>query len=63
MFIASRLHAPAPPQRMDPTLGALTAVAVEHPDDLDNVLAALSRTTLPDVTRPGAAFRELSKEF
>ena len=62
MFIASRLQkpAPAPPPLPAVTLGALNALA-DRPDALDAALAEISRTTLPDITRPGGALERLSK--
>lgn len=61
MFIASRLHGPAPlVQRPSLTLGALTAIGIDRPDELDAALTELSRTSLPDVTRPGGALQRLS---
>src|SRR5215813_11497944 len=59
MLIAVRMQRPSPP--VTPTLGALTAIALERPDDLDAVLTEISRTSLPDVTRPGGALQPLSK--
>jgi hypothetical protein len=60
MLIAVRMQRPSRPPVM-PTLGALTAIALERPDDLDAALTEISRTTLPDVTRPGGALQRLSK--
>ena len=71
MLIAVRLHGPStssqrelavPPANLV-TLGALTTIAAEHPDELDTVLTQLSRTTLPDVAQPGGVLRGLAKEF
>jgi hypothetical protein len=62
MLIVVWLRGPAKSE-VAPTLGALTAIALERPDDLDAVLTKLSRSSLPDVTRPGGALRQLSKEF
>ena len=60
MFVASRLR--TPDRRPLPvTLGALTAIAVERPADLDAALTELSRSSLPDVTRPGGALQRLAK--
>ena len=64
MFVAARLHAPAPvpaPRGPDVTLGTLTTIALERPDDLDAALAEISRTSLPDVTQPGGVLQALSK--
>jgi hypothetical protein len=63
MYIASRLQKPAPEaaQPLPPvTLGALNALA-DRPDALDAALAEISRTTLPDITRPGGVLERLSK--
>jgi len=72
MLIAARLQSPGklpePPgavtvdaARSAPTLGALTALALERPDDLDAALARISRETLPDVTQPGGVLQPLAK--
>ena len=60
ILIATRLRTPST-QGVAPTLGTLTAIALERPDDLDAVLTGISRTSLPDVTRPGGALQPLSK--
>jgi len=60
MFIAAWFHRP-PSETVAPTLGTLTTIALEHPDDLDAALTAISRTSLPDVTQPGGALQMLSK--
>lgn len=60
MLIVAWLRSPSTPSAA-PTLGTLTAVAAEHPDDLDAVLTEISRTSLPDVTRPGGVLQLLSK--
>lgn len=60
ILIAARLRSPST-QEVAPTLGTLTAIALERPDDLDAVLTGISRTSLPDVTRPGGALQPLSK--
>lgn len=62
MLIAAWLHR-SPRETVAPTIGSLTTIALERPDDLDATLKELSRTSLPDVTRAGGALRELSKEF
>jgi hypothetical protein len=49
MFIASWLARPRPQPVPDPTLGALTTLAVESPDQLDGALTRMSRSLLPDV--------------
>jgi hypothetical protein len=63
IFVATRLQAPAsPPQRLTTvTLGPLTAIAIQHPNELDDMLTELSRTSLPDVTRQGGVLEHLSK--
>ena len=61
MFVAARLHSPSPREAIAPTLGTLTTIALEHPDDLDAALTEISRTSLPDVTQPGGALQMLSK--
>jgi hypothetical protein len=72
MFVSARLQSPgklpAPPgavtvsaARSVPTLGALTALAVERPDELDAALARISRETLPDVAQAGGVLQRLSK--
>jgi|SRR3954465_7380623 hypothetical protein len=76
MLIAVRLHAPSTSSQREVavtpvsggtvttvTVGALTIIAAEHPDELDRVLTQLSRTTLPDVAQPGGVLRGLAKEF
>jgi hypothetical protein len=70
MLIAVRLHGPSLSSQRETarpvtasTLGALTTLAAEHPDELDDVLTQLSRTTLPDVAQPGGVLRGLAKEF
>jgi hypothetical protein len=60
MLFAVWLRSP-PRQAVVPTLGALTAIAIERPDDLDAVLTEMSRKSLPDVTQPGGALEPLSK--
>ena len=60
MLITVRMQRPSRPQ-VTPTLGALTTIALERPDDLDAALTEISRTSLPDVTRPGGALQQLSK--
>ena len=42
------------------TLGALTTIAVEHPEQLDAALTEMSRTALPDVTERGGALELLA---
>ena len=72
IFISARLQSPgklpAPPgavtvgaARSAPTLGELTSLAIERPEDLDAALARISRETLPDVTQPGGVLQRLSK--
>ena len=61
MLIVAWLRSPPTPSAAAPTLGTLTAVAAKHPDDLDAVLTEISRTSLPDVTRPGGVLQLLSK--
>jgi hypothetical protein len=61
MLIVAWLRSPSTPSAAAPTLGTLTAVAAKHPDDLDAVLTEISRTSLPDVTRPGGVLQLLSK--
>jgi hypothetical protein len=67
MLIATWMQRPPQPQQVRPaasvTLGALTTIAVEHPEQLDAALTELSRTTLPDVTERGGALELLAKEF
>lgn len=65
MLIAAWLKAPATPQTAaEPstsfTLGALTTMAVERPEEFDAALTRLSRTSLPDVTEAGGALRQLA---
>src|SRR5438876_4068825 len=63
MLIASWMQRPAQPQQVQPvasiTLGALTTIAVEHPEQLDAALTEMSRTALPDVTERGGALELL----
>jgi hypothetical protein len=61
MLIVAWLRRPPTPEPVTPTLGTLTAIALERPDDLDAVLTTISRTSLPDVTRPGGVLQPLSK--
>ena len=72
MLIAARLQAPAtppPPPAVETvtvtvtssTLGALTTIALEMPEEFDAVLTQMSRTTLPDVTQPGGALQQLAE--
>ena len=61
MFVAARMHRPSTREAITPTLGTLTTIALEHPDDLDAALTEISRTSLPDVTQPGGALQMLSK--
>src|SRR5215467_11448069 len=61
MLIVVWLRHPSTPAAVAPTLGTLTAIALERPDDLDAVLTQISRTSLPDVTQPGGALQPLSK--
>jgi len=44
------------------TLGELTRLAVEHPDEFDAALSLISRASLPDVRKPGGALQQLAKE-
>ena len=64
MLIAVWTKTPAkPPQeerQRSITLGALTTIAVEHPEQLDAALTEMSRTALPDVTRRGGALERLA---
>jgi hypothetical protein len=61
MLIAAWLRSPATNETVAPTLGTLTTIALERPDDLDAVLTTISRTSLPDVTKPGGVLQPLSK--
>ena len=61
LLIVAWLRRPSTPAPVAPTLGTLTAVALERPDDLDAVLTQISRTSLPDVTKPGGVLQPLSK--
>ena len=68
MLVATWVKAPAklPPEpapQITMTLGALTTLAVESPDDFDATLTRMSRTSLPDVTQPGGALQQLAKEY
>jgi hypothetical protein len=45
----------------NPTLWSLTTLALNDPEEFDAVLAVISRTSLPDVDRPGSAFQQLAK--
>ena len=49
MFVASWLQRPRPQPVVAPTLGALTSLAVESPDQLDATLTRMSSGLLPDV--------------
>ena len=49
MVVASLLMRRRPLPAVDPTLGALTTLAVESPDQLDGALTRMSGTLLPDV--------------
>lgn len=60
MLIAAWLRNPPTPETVAPTLGTLTAIALDHPDDLDAVLTRLSSASLPDVTRAGSGLQPLS---
>jgi hypothetical protein len=63
-LLTGRLHRPALPDALKPTsatLGALTAIALERPDELDGVLTQISRTSLPDVTQPGGALHRIAR--
>ncbi len=42
------------------TLGELTMLAIERPEELDAALTRLSRTSLPDVTQPGGVLQRLA---
>jgi hypothetical protein len=44
------------------TLGSLTALALDDPEEFDAALARISRASLPDVGQPGRAFQQLAKE-
>jgi len=61
MVIVTWLRRPPTPEAVAPTLGTLTAIALERPDDLDAALTEISRMSLPDVTKPGGALQRLSK--
>ena len=61
MSIVAWLRRQPTPETVAPTLGRLTAIALERPNDLDAVLTEISRRSLPDVTRPGGALQRLSK--
>jgi hypothetical protein len=56
--------APPPPIQLASgnTLGALTTIVVERPDEFDAALARLSRESLPDVRQSGGALARLAKE-
>ena len=64
MLIAVWIKTPAKPPQEERqpsiTLGALTTIAVEHPEQLDAALTEMSRTALPDVTRHGGALELLA---
>ena len=49
MLIASWIERPRPQPAPPATLGALTTLALESPDQLDTVLTRMSGTLLPDV--------------
>jgi hypothetical protein len=54
----------APAERAtDITLGALTTMAVETPDEFDGALTRMSGRSLPDVRQPGGALQQLAKEY
>ena len=44
------------------TLGPLTTLVVEHPDEFDAALTRISLASLPDLQRPGRVLRKLAKE-
>lgn len=64
IFVAVRLNGPAAvpvgeaTERL--TLGQMTALAIERPDEFDVALTRMSRASLPDVTRPGGALQRLA---
>ena len=60
MLITVRMQRTSRPP-VTPTLGALTTIALERPDDLDAVLTEISRKSLPDVTQAGGVLQPLSK--
>jgi hypothetical protein len=65
VLIVSRVaRSPDPPKERieSPTLGALTTLAIDNPDELDTALARISRVSLPDVGRVGGALQQLAKE-
>ncbi len=43
------------------TLGSLTTLALNDPEEFDVALARISRASLPDVGQPGRAFQQLAK--
>ena len=64
LLIVVKLQTPAVPSSRTPvplTLGALTTMAVVHPDELDAAMTEMSRTTLPDVSRPGGVLQPLAE--
>ena len=56
-----RAPRPSPEPADNPTLGSLTALALNDPEEFDAALARISRASLPDVGRPGGAFQQLAK--
>ena len=75
MLIAARLQAPSKPQPAPQplnvvvgeapgiTLGALTTIALERPEEFDAALTQMSGTSLPDVTEQGGALYLLARRF
>lgn len=68
LFRSSGKVSPPPPEVesvVEPesvALGRLTALAVAHPEGLDEALTQASRTLLPDVEDPGGGLRQLAKD-
>jgi hypothetical protein len=59
--VERRIARPAEPVD-SATLGTLTSLALNDPKAFDEVLARISRESLPDVGQPGGAFQQLAKE-
>jgi hypothetical protein len=52
----------APPEAVAVALGPLTALAAEHPEQLDEALTRGSRALLPDLETAGGGLEQLAKE-
>lgn len=63
MLVALWMRTPQRPPGISDTLGALTQIALERPQDFDSELARISAVSLPDVTKPDGALAPFARGF